>query len=274
MREYSLGCLPSPKDKRDYKLDTLIMSAPKLPDEYKNDGNIQIIDQGNTSMCVACAIVQAKHLIEQKQTDDSEMFSPAYVYSNRAATDHKTDGMIPREALKCLLHNGVCHYDDFPGFYTYSKAHSLFVKNQTELNSLAKPYRISSYYRLNETEDIKQAIYTIGFAMVAYDVYGCMFKPVNGMVQYNESSCGYNYGGHQLLAIGWNDTGFIVVNSWGKDYGTNGIVTIPYNYKPIESWAFTDEITEKVIRKACRKSWFQYFSDMLKKKLLPVVNKK
>jgi hypothetical protein len=36
------------------------------------------------------------------------------------------------------------------------------------------------------------------------------------------------YGGHCVLAVGYNKDGFILRNSWGKGYGEKGYIVLPY----------------------------------------------
>ena len=257
MRIYSLGALKSPYDKRDYKLNKLVKSTVDISDkEYINNTPYVIFNQSTTSTCVGCSLAQGKHFIEYNQINDNKQFSPTYIYGNRSMNDYKGEGMIPREALKTLQKYGICHYEDLGGLYTFIKSRNLYENNKHELDTKAYPYRISSYYRLETDDDIKRAIKTIGFAWVSYDVYDCMFNPKCGVVQYDENNLGQCEGGHQVLIIGFNEIGWVVLNSWGEEYSTihsdkygdkKGCAIIPYSYKPTEAWAIVDEITEKEI---------------------------
>ena len=249
------GVIKSVDDDRDYKINKLIKTAVKLPDKYINPITPIIFNQGNVGCCVGCSSAQIKHYIESKQTNDDKAFSPMYIYANRRDDDYHGSGMMPREALKNLRDFGMCHYDEFPDFYEYDEAHQKYITNKEELDKDAYPYRISSFYRLDTTEEIKTAIYTMGYAFISYDVYECMFHPdENGIVKYDPNDKNV-LGGHQLTVIGWNETGFIIVNSWGEDFGIGmnennskgGMFIIPYDYKPSECWAIVDEVTEKEI---------------------------
>ena len=251
------GYIPSPEDSRDYKLSRLIKCSPKLPASYiTKRKNIHVFDQDDSNMCVSCAIAAFKQIIESDQVGDIEPFSPAYIYGNRRGSDYHGEGMIPRQALKTLKDYGICHLNYFPGNYTYNNAIKYYSVDKERLDRVAKPYRISSYYRLKTTDEIKQAIYTMGAALVAYSVYDCLLDPdSDGYVEYDETYQGEYHGGHQMLAVGWNETGFIVLNSWSTDYGvgdkefevSGGLVLIPYAYQPEEAWAVTDDITEQEI---------------------------
>ena len=250
------GFIPSPQDERDYKLDKLIARAIRIPEVYINPTPLIILDQGKTSSCVACSAAQAKHIIEYNQTGDNKKFSPMYLYANRKSDDYQGEGLVPREALSNLRDFGMCHYDYFPDFYEYDEANNIYNNDKTLLDQKAYPYRISSYYRLNTVEEVKTAIYTIGFAFMAYDVYRSMYYPdKDGIVQYDKNDR-HNYGGHQLLAVGYNDIGFIIVNSWGENFGVGfkenhsegGLMIVPYDYVATECWALVDEIKEKELQ--------------------------
>ena len=52
MEEYSFGALPSPKDVRDYKLNTAAMVPKSLPKIFKLTPT-KIKNQGSQSTCVA-----------------------------------------------------------------------------------------------------------------------------------------------------------------------------------------------------------------------------
>src|SRR4029453_17232346 len=39
---------------------------------------------------------------------------------------------------------------------------------------------------------------------------------------------GSELGGHAFLIAGYNDTGFLIQNSWGTTWGRNGYATLPY----------------------------------------------
>ena len=57
------GFLPSPEDNRDYTLDKLCMMSAleedQIPEEYRTEGNVPVLNQGINSDCVAHAIAVA-----------------------------------------------------------------------------------------------------------------------------------------------------------------------------------------------------------------------
>lgn len=242
------GFRRSPKDERDYKIDRLVKAAVKLPDTYNDGTPLGIFDQGTSEECAGCAFAQAVHIFDYKQNGYNRRFSPSDIFANRSALDYKGEGMVPRQGLKNLQKSGICLWDDFPGFFTYEECVERYKKDEKKLNELEYPNRISSFYRLNSIADIKTAIYTIGFALVAYDVYDCMYDvDADGIVHYDANKLGTNWGGHQIIATGWNENSLTVPNSWGEEFGDEGVMYVPYEYMPTESWACTDDITEKKV---------------------------
>ena len=180
-----------------------------------------------------------------------------YIYAKRDDDDYKGPGGIPREFIKNLRDYGICHYDEFEGFMEYPEASSSYSKNRTHLDGAAYPYRISSFYALNNIEEIKIAIYTLGFALLAYNVNRYFYSPNRhtGLVRYSKFA--RSEGAHEVLAVGFNSQGIICCNSWGEDYGVGfqenktkgGLMIVPYKYEPLESWAIVDDITETTVKK-------------------------
>jgi C1A family cysteine protease len=53
-----------------------------------------------------------------------------------------------------------------------------------------------------------------------------------------------------MTIVGWTETHWIVLNSWGKNYGDKGFCYIPFDYPIVEVWAITDNITEVMYKMA------------------------
>ena len=43
-------------------------------------------------------------------------------------------------------------------------------------------------------------------------------------------------GGHCMALVGWDETGWIIQNSWGKYWGNKGYLHLPYEYTLKEVW--------------------------------------
>lgn len=249
-KEYGVHNIkPSPIDYRDYTLDKLVVNAPNVPNEYITPIDIlPITDQGQTSTCFANSIALSRYIQEYIQNGTSGRFSITYFYGNRADTDSQDEGMCPRDGFKRLAEYGDCHWVDCDGFYDYPTSKAIYKRRKEELDMLAKPYRISKYYRLSSKFDIKVALIELGVVSGAFPVFECLYSPSeDGKIIYDPKDtdiCGY----HAMTIIGYNNYGWIVANSWGTDYGKNGIINLPYDYPINEAWAMVDEIKEQEIK--------------------------
>lgn len=253
--QYKSGALPSPKDDRDYKLENLIACAPSaaLPSEYINPlvQEIEVLDQGLSSECVACSLSYLRWLMEYNQSNNREQFSPSYIYGNRDSFGYMGEGMYPREALSQLKKFGTCFYKDYPGFYDVQTAIKTYREKKKDLDTKAHPFRISSYYAVSGIEGIKNAVFKLGGVTGNFPVYTCLYYPdQKGIVNYDANNHGEVQGYHEMTIVGWTKTHWIVLNSWGTQYGDNGICYIPFDYPTVETWAIIDEITEAIFKMA------------------------
>lgn len=242
----SFGAIPSPIDERDYQITDLIPCSGRLPDTYINPlvNEIEILDQGMSNECVACSLSYLRWLTEYSQSNNKKPYSPTYIYANREYGMYLGEGMVVREALSILRANGTCFYDDLPGFYTYADARKAYTKVKSSVDVKAKPFRVSSYYAVNGVEQIKNAVYKLGGVSANYAVYDCLYYPdKNGRVNY-PSGNPYVYGYHEMTIVGWTEDCWIVLNSWGKYWGKNGLCYIPFEYPITEAWAIVDNVTE------------------------------
>ena len=46
-----------------------------------------------------------------------------------------------------------------------------------------------------------------------------------------------------MFIYGWEKRGWLVQNSWGEDWGTDGTFILPYEMGMDECWAVMDDIT-------------------------------
>lgn len=114
-------------------------------------------------------------------------------------SDKSMQGMIPRDALKALKKEGVLGY------------------------------KIKAYSRIREVNSAKAAIQINGPVMVCFNAYSgdVFWKPEGGLM-----------GGHAVILTGWDQSGFVLQNSWGASWGNGGKMILPYeDWKyVIESW--------------------------------------
>ena len=253
------GAMLSPIDERDYKYTDIAAGAGEpLPEKYVNPYLDEIaeiaIDQGDTLMCVPCAVSHLKWLIERKQIGNRKMFSPGYLYGNSAADDADEGGCYPRCVVSQAVKFGVPHLEDFPNMYESKPLANRDYKNNKErLDPLAYPYRGDSYYSCGiDIATIKRAIMSEGGVAACYKVYNSFYYPEDDSV-INFKPSPINYGYHEVLLCGWDDEkqSFIMLNSWGNIYNDifgsgnkKPYCYINYMYMPSETHTIIDTIKE------------------------------
>ena len=252
--KYGLGCLKSPHDERDYQFGTLVAgswwSKNKNPIEYIPSYNITPFDQGETLMCCACAVAMSRYIEELNDSKNTDYFSPAYIYANRANSVvvegvYEGEGMYLKDALKQLTKFGDCKFTSFISFGTYNDLKSKYGKVNTTLDKEAYPYRVSSYYAVKTNNEIKKAILTTGSVLASFIITnGWYTTGKDGII----NSHGNIEGGHAVLIIGWkviNDKQYwIILNSWGSEWGDNGLGYIETTEMMMEAYCIVDEVHE------------------------------
>lgn len=228
------GCLDSPEDKRDFSFDDVCSIGEPLPERYLTEGDVKVLNQGSTSMCVAFACSTAMKFGEHKAGfKNHHDFSRGMIYGNRRDTDYQGEGMYIRQALKQLNHDGDCMEENFSCHGKYLTVKEKFKTKEDSLREIAKPYIISNYFRCYTQEEVKRAVMNQGAVIVSINIYNGFGAKVKLPKEGEKSR-----GGHAMCCIGWDETGWIVRNSWGY-YTPQGNVHIPYDYPINEWWGIT-----------------------------------
>lgn len=232
--------IPSPDDDRDYTPETVCLASPPLPTEYKLPYRAPILDQSIYGSCVAHSLATAMYYGESVAKITNHKYSIGFIYGNRTNDQYQEEGMIIREALKQLNHDGDCLYKDFPYNNTYPWCKSKIKEKEEELKAKAAPNKIINYFRLNTVNDIKRSIMITGSVVCSIQIYS-KFGANTPIPDKNEESlcC------HAVCIVGWDNTGWIMQNSWGSYWGNKGYFHLPYEYKLDECWGLTVDPTDK-----------------------------
>lgn len=119
--------------------------------------------------------------------------------------------MYPREALNTLLKKGAVKNSDFNVNVEMQEA-KLKVDDRLEvLEAEAEDTKITSYAKLNSIEEIKTWLFTNKTPVPISIATNDLTLDENNII---EIPATYPNSGHAMLVIGYNETGFIVQNSW------------------------------------------------------------
>ena len=226
------GCFKEKSDKRDFKYYSHLAKAQKLPLGFKLDTS-DVKDQGIVNSCVAHTLAS---FLEECYLDANIKFSTGFIYGYRPFGYSQEQGMYPRQALKTLKHVGDVEYKDFEHNKEMKEIKELVDKDIDNLKQRAQSYSIESYARIYEEHEIKSCLIKGVAVPISIPVYGDIELDEKNIIQItNKPISGY----HMMLIYGWNEYGYLVQNSWGKDWGDNGTAILPYEYEIDSAWAIS-----------------------------------
>lgn len=264
--EFKFGAIPSTRDPRDY-----VFPAGAAKDEFPESysslfklTNFNVLNQGQINSCVPHAITMAMMIKIALNNNGVMPNQPSQHmgYHNREDTDYRGEGMITRECLHNTQKYGLCPLGNYNNPMEVPEGYDVFNQQKDSLLEIAKELGIGNYYAIPiyenprfpnsplgfiETNSLKRAIIQNGSAVVCFYVFDNIYdvSKTNPMINYPDTSK-TPMGGHAVLITGWRKDGsWQIVNSWGSEWGENGIFYAPIDYPFHEAWTFDDVVTEK-----------------------------
>jgi C1A family cysteine protease len=237
---------PDKKDKRDKLVHSLLAKPVTLPltrcDLSQYLGPVK--DQGQLGACTGFAYAGIREFLNNKKGPlpagtQPAVFAPLYLYYKERQLENNINedsGAEPRDGCKVLLNSGVClENQDQYNIANYQTAPT------PEMETEAGQYKILSYHRAMNLQELKNALAQGLCASVAMDVYESFegnYTASSGemkMPAKNEDLLG----GHEVIAFGYDDNhtnydntkGAVHIrNSWGATWGQSGNFWMPYSY--------------------------------------------
>lgn len=241
-----MEAIPSSPDSRDWIAESRIIFKKSLPKKIDLRNDLQPVrSQGSQGTCVAQTGSTMKEWQEKIQINLDEYMSPQFIYNLRS--NYPNAGMQGRDLMKILQKKGCCREIYFP-YWT------MHEKNKVSERALkdAKNFKIKHYAQVKTINGLKQVLASHGPCYIAFPVFNhgpSFWKPENS----NQKQTG----GHAVTVVGYNSKGFILRNSWGRDWAKNGYTI--YQYKDFgmhwEIWSTIDDISNKVEPSKKGKCW-------------------
>lgn len=242
----SLGALRPKFNIKDYKFRPAKVT-PHAASFAKDISKTHVKDQGKINSCVPSSLTYTPERYTLKQNGIDEEFSIGLIYGYRPSDYNQTEGMYMRDALKTLQTIG-----NVPkSLFDYNEEVPYIIDRVNgqidNLKPLAYPNRISTYFALEDDDAIKTYLETMDdFVHITVDWYDdCEYDGAvcsDGTVRTIINKGTVVSGAHALTIYGWNEFGWLVLNTWGTDFCQNGTAIIPYDYGLNEAWGTTDEI--------------------------------
>ena len=227
------GCKKEINDKRDFKMKiSKIAKINTFPKEHKIKMP-RVKNQGTINSCVAHSL---STFMEEYYKEENKKFSVGFIYGYRPYNYCQEEGMYPREALKTLQKIGDVKQDDFPYNKEIPEIKELVDKNIDRLKIIAENYKITSYARIYNKEDILKCLYENCPVPISVPVYNNLKVNQDNVI---EQPDGEIEGYHMVILYGWNEEGYLLQNSWGEDWGNNGCAILPYDYPIDSAWAIS-----------------------------------
>ena len=196
----------------------------QLQPELDNSNSVpQILDQGQEGACTGFGLAAVINLLNAKKRNIQFSASPRMLYEMAQKHDEwpgeDYDGSSCRGAIRGWKNMGVCSDTDWP--YKNDDPGELTIDMAYE----ARSNTLGAYYRLRaEINDYHAALNEVGGIYVSATVHSGWSNPraMKGSKLAIINPDTSNQGGHAFAIVGYNDRGFIVQNSWGPKWGTNG----------------------------------------------------
>lgn len=237
-KTFVCGSLFSIPDLRDYIATS---KATEFPKEFKLTMP-RVKNQGMVGSCVAHSLATVTEYFNKQETNTATKMSTAFIYGNRLLTTHKGSGLFTRDAIKTVSKFGNVPYEKFPDNVEVPYAIQRFDKFYAEMGeSVGLNWKFKTYFQLKDTNAIKTHLLDKNPVILTMWWYDDI-KIVDGVMQ---TKCvkTSTTGGHCMVIYGWNETGWLVQNSWGTVWGNKGRFVLPYNIPVKETWGVTDDVS-------------------------------
>jgi len=200
-------------------------SLIQLKDEI-GPPEIQALDQKGEGACTGFGLAATIDLLNRRR-DKITRVSPRMIYEMAKKYDQwpgeEYEGSSCRGAIRGWYNMGVCDDKLWP-YEEHDKDRNLSVIRAKN----ARKNTLGAYYRLrHDLTDFHCALNEVGVLYVSAIVHsGWRKKRITD--EYHIPFEQQTLGGHAFAIIGYNGKGFWIQNSWGEDWGKNGVALWTY----------------------------------------------
>lgn len=199
------------KELRMYDYEKVVGAVgTQFPKKFSLKDRVTVKNQGDVGACLACVLASVAEYIWGKE------MSEGFNYGMFRDDKDKSPGLYLTKAMDFATKLGFVPYSDFGILQEVPEMREL-AKKFPELLEIGQMYKISGYaeippLRTKRDNAIKDALTrgNIGLVAVSDDYFG---------------EC------HAIMLTGWDDEQNVYEfqNSWGKEFGADGIAYIPKN---------------------------------------------
>ena len=230
LNDLDLNVVKDPIDLRDLYYEGSLLELPRWID---NRGRVPLVlDQGQEGACTGFGLAAVANFLlhnragaRQLRSNDGAsarmLYEMAKRYDEWPGRDYA--GSSIRGAMKGWHKHGVCREATWP--YRTSQAGRLTARRQTD--AVDRP--LGNYFRVRHLHlsHMHSAIAEAGILYASADVHAGWSNPnrTTGKIRYR----GEKTGGHAFAIVGYDEEGFWIQNSWGRDWGVQGFAHLSYD---------------------------------------------
>lgn len=241
--KYPVTASPDYPDQRDW-----IYRPSLIPLEGEVDppDHLDILNQHSEGACTGFALAAAINLQNRLVGKDVRV-SPRMLYEMAKRHDEWPGERYPGSSLRGAIHGwknmGVCSEQAWPYYVDPNRRGALTVAVAKE----AQNNPLGAYYRLRpKVEDYHAAINEAGVIACSSKVHQGWERPDHGTITPKDD----DVGAHAFAIVGYNAEGFWIQNSWGGDWGDNGLALWTYPdwiRNVMDGWVFRPALPRPLI---------------------------
>jgi hypothetical protein len=228
--------VPDRLDLRDRPYLPSIAVAP--PATMKLRLKLPVLDQGDTSACTGFALSNVVNFLIRVLHDSKGLLvSPFMLYSMARRYDEfpgasADAGSSLRGAMKGWYKHGACRSELWQTLEMPPPARR--AEQDWWLDAVKRP--LGAYYRVDtrSVTDMHVALSEVGILYASCVCHDGWLKgdgakaPKGGYWVIPQEKPAPDEGGHAFVIVGYTKDGFILQNSWGRDWGTGGLAILTY----------------------------------------------
>lgn len=231
-----LNMLPDPPDLRDRIYNPTLRGLEPFFNcqPYKNPAwTVRVKDQGSTQACTGYALAAMVETLAYQAWNDRngrgdapEEISPYMLYYmarryDEIPGDDVNGGSTARAAMKAWHKHGACKKKFWDSIDTKPETGD----KQWVADAFKTP--LGAYYRVDHSSiaDVHAAINETGVVYATAKVHQGWWVPqADGSIPFDTEEIG----GHAFVLVGYDEEGFWIQNSWGREWGIEGFARLSY----------------------------------------------
>ncbi len=231
---YQLNALQDVPDLRDWPFEP---SVSRMKKYLRPSAGLMILNQGREGACTGFGLAAVINKLNQERSNTIKV-SPRMLYEMAKLHDQWPGedyaGSSCRGAIKGWYNMGVCR--DSKWKYVSDDAGTLTVKRAKD----ARKNTIGAYYRIQpRITDFHAALNEAGAVFCSAETHAGWGRPdpESNIITFHHEP----QGGHAFAIVGYTSKGFWVQNSWGKNWGKNGLALWLYedwHQNILDGWVF------------------------------------